>query len=120
MFKSFPVPGETPDLGKAKTFTGNGTPFLPVPGLKKVTSVAVGQPDAIIPLTEKREYPIEDGKSETRDEQLIDLQINPADGAATLLRSELSNDGIWQSGVSIFVTGEWDGDKPSKTKTEGE
>lgn len=89
-----------------RTFVGDGTPFLRVPGLLKVHGVRVSGVE--IPLVEEREIPVDGTLSQVRVMQLpmIDLQEDE-NGVPTLLRSMNSNDGIWQPGVPIQVTGEW-------------
>lgn len=109
-FPSLEGLGEVEHIAQnTRVFEGNGTPFLRVPGLKTLEKVAVGTQE--VPLTEEREYPT-DGtglrlKSQTL--KIVDVQIAP-DGTPVLLRSIYSNDGIWQKGARIYVTGEFEAD----------
>jgi hypothetical protein len=104
------------DGANTKKFVGNGTPFLEVPGLVTVKAVRIG--DVEIPLIETRKHPTDSTLTNfvEVEEKIIDLQTNP-DGVKTLLRSILSNNGIWQAGASIFVTGDWEGEKAKKSPT---
>ncbi len=102
---------------KTRKFEGDGTPFLFVPNLTKVEAVTVGNTN--VPLVEERRY-VEDATGrETAPipRPLISLDETP-DGRKVLLRSKLSNDGIWQKGVQIFVTGVWADDPSTKTKSK--
>ncbi len=90
-----------------RTFVADGTPYLFVPGLKSVSSVRVG--GTTIPLEEMREFPMDADHKRfiSIPIPLISLQFDSS-GNAILLRNELSNDGIWQPGVNVYVGGEWD------------
>lgn len=95
-----------------------GSPYLPVPGLKKVTAVRVGSTP--VPLTQTLTYPVNGAnppRFETEEADMIAL-TRREDGTPILLRSQLSNDGIWQPNVPIFISGEWEDDKKSKTAEE--
>src|SRR5205085_2256456 len=95
-----------------REFEGSGTPYLKVPGLVSLSAVRVGQ--AEVPLAHEITYPVSAGdppqmKTETLD--LVRLETL-ADGTPVLLRNIVSNDGMWQTGVKVYVTGQWQGDKP--------
>lgn len=94
------------ELANTRSFTGNGTAFLEVPGLRKVTGVRIGQYQ--MPLTETREYPLDGtlARVEKVEEPMVDLQVR-TDGTPFLVRSVLSNDGRWNNGETIYVTGDW-------------
>ena len=115
-FHQFPDVSDKPDLGTARVFVGDGSPRLKVPGILEVSQVRVGEVE--IPLSEKRKYPTDSTgvNFEERDEPMIDLQTDPADGSPTLLRSTLSNDGLWQAGVNVYVSGKWEPAKGAKAK----
>lgn len=82
-----------------------GSPLLKVPGLRGLESVRVGMTP--IPLTEERLHATRvEHVKERVIEPLIRLERLP-DGVPVLQRSVLSNDGIWQPGVTVYVTGEW-------------
>jgi hypothetical protein len=119
-------PGRFADLGRlqvqetvnerTKKFLGTGNEFLIVPGLVKLEGVRIGQQE--IPLTEERAYPT-DANGQFLDkvnEEIISVQAMP-DGRPVLLRSVLSNDGVWQKGAAIYVTGEWNEDKAQSEAT---
>lgn len=92
--------------GRTREFAGDGTPFLRVPGLQKLEALRIGNTE--IPLEQKRQYPTDGTHTnfETVNEPLVSLQ-HDAQGAV-LLRSVLSNNGMWQSGQPIFVVGDWE------------
>lgn len=99
-----------------RVFTGDGSPYLRVPGLLAVEAVRVGNQD--IPLFEEREYPkdAQQKRFETKQEPLIALD-HADDGTPILLRSILSNDGMWQKGQPVYVTGEW-ADQPTPAQPQ--
>ena len=117
-FHEFPTAKDAPDLGTARVFTGDGSALLKVPGIVSVSQVRIG--DTILPLFEERTYPTDSTgtKFEDREEKMLDIQTDPADGTPTLLRSKLSNDGLWQAGQIVYVSGEWEDEKkPAKKAT---
>jgi topoisomerase IA-like protein len=89
---------------------GNGTPFLEVEGLVAVQRIRIGH--AELPLTETRQYITDNaGNKTTVEEPIVSLQQHPESGKPVLLRNVISNDGKWQAGAKIYITGEWaDGD----------
>lgn len=89
-----------------RMFTGDGTPFLRLPDLKTVEVVRLGS--TVLPFTERRRYPLDaDGNHHQEvTHELLTIEVDE-DGTPVLLRSKLSNDGIWQKGATIAVTGEW-------------
>lgn len=100
----------------ARQFTGTGGNLLLVPGLKKVTGVRVG--DVAVPLSITEEYPESfdsNGvpKLSSHDVPLYQL-VDTAHGPA-LQRSVKSNDGVWQLGAPIWVSGEWEAPKAATT-----
>ncbi len=90
-----------------RVFTGDGTPFLKVPGCKEVKSVRLGNLN--LPMVISQRFPLSaDGKEHvTVDSPMVSLQ-NMADGTPVLLRNQQSNDGFWQKDVPVFVQGEWE------------
>lgn len=105
----------------ARQFTGTGGNILLVPGLKKLTGVRVG--DVALPLSIKEDYPESfdsNGvpKLETHEIPLVQI-VQTANGPA-LQRSVKSNDGIWQQGVPIWVSGEWESAKAAESPKEPE
>lgn len=95
-----------------REFVGNGTPYLEVPGLKKVQSVRVGTMD--IPLTFEQEFPVDPSgnRLQSVSAPLIALKRTP-NGKQVLLRGIQSNNGIWQDGEKIYVQGDWEAEKPA-------
>lgn len=92
---------------RTRPFDGTGTPYLKVPGLKSVSGVRVGTLD--LPLEMVIRFPA----NEALEQGVTRLPVVALDrddaGCPVLLRSILSNDGIWQAGEkNIFVTGEWE------------
>jgi hypothetical protein len=103
---------------RTRRIVGDGSPFLMVEGLQSVESVRVGTTD--IPLVEVRRYP-EDASGRLGapvERRLVDLQTAP-DGRQVLLRSSLSNDGVWQKDAPVYVTGDWGGAKESDGNAGG-
>jgi hypothetical protein len=92
-----------------KVFDGNGTPFLKVPGLVRVEAVRVNAMD--LPLQRVVEYRTDAAEGSAAERMTLPLVVvdRDEDGTPVLLRSMLSNDGIWQDGAKVYVTGEWDG-----------
>lgn len=110
-----PLVNSAPDgpISKFRTFVGDGTPQLIVPGLLEVEAVRVGTVD--IPLTLKEDVLVdlsEAAKTEEHEHEMIRLESSP-DGTPVLLRSIKSNDGIWQPGVTVFVAGKWADEVPA-------
>jgi hypothetical protein len=87
-------------------FKGDGTPYLRVPGCLKVDEVRVG--NELLPPSIEQEYPTDMTLRRLTAMQLPGYYLTKAaDGTPVLLRAVISNDGIWQDGVSVWVTGEW-------------
>jgi hypothetical protein len=88
-----------------RQFQGDGTPYLKVPGLERVTSIRVGAQE--IPLEIEQRFPKDGTLRElaTVSTPLISLQTGP-DGVPVLLRSKQSNDGVWQN-APVYVAGDW-------------
>lgn len=113
------LPGRFADVGslqiqetvnaRTRKFVGNGTAFLVVAGLVALDGIRIGANP--IELTEKRHYPKDAAGQllEEVQEPLISVDKTP-DGRTVLLRSVLSNHGVWQKGEVVYVTGEWDSD----------
>lgn len=89
-----------------RQFDGDGTPYLKVPGLMKVESVRIGKTS--LPLEMEMEWPT-DPSLTTIQKAMVPFVVleHTEEGEAVLLRSMQSNDGIWQKGQKIFVTGAW-------------
>lgn len=104
---------------RTRKFIGDGTSFLDVPGLVAVESIRVGSTD--LPLQIRRRYPTDIAGQLLReeDEPLVDLQQR-SDGIPVLIRATISNDGIWQKGKPVFVTGEWVDDPVVTENPDGE
>ena len=109
MFHQMPgVSAEEFKSGHCREFAGNGTPHLRVPGL-------VGDPTAVrvdmidLPLRLKMSFPDNhlNGQTVHSDMQILRMETD-SDGTPVLLRSMISNDGVWQKGHKVFVWGEWE------------
>lgn len=89
-----------------RTFKGTGTSQLPVPDLIELKGVKVnGEPLA---LTEAREVPKDGTLSEIMVQEFPMVLVDTNErGIPYLIRSSLSNHGIWQDGAPITVVGEW-------------
>lgn len=100
-----------------KPFKGEGTGVLHVPGCLKVTSVRVGTVD--VPEIINSDVPDPMNPTRIVVENMLGWKLVEHDGMPTLLRSRKSNDGIWQAGVTILVTGDWqDTQTPAGAETE--
>jgi hypothetical protein len=89
-----------------RAFAGDGTPYLKVPGLLAVIAVRVNH--AELPLSETREYPTDHTHQRLMAEEFATVSLQHSqDGCPILLRSILSNDGMWQKDEPIYVTGDW-------------
>ena len=90
-----------------RTVFGNGSTEIPVPGLNALHGVRIGETN--IPLDHTIEVP--DPRS-PKDRTvhlpcpLVQLTVSP-DGENVLQRSIVSNSGVWQSGVPVYVQGDW-------------
>jgi hypothetical protein len=95
------------EVRKTRMFTGTGGPIIPMPGLISISRVAM--PGLVMEEYLTREVGIAPQMA-----QHIPLtvdcysKIDGADGLPLLARHRWSNDGIWQKGEPIYVTGEWD------------
>jgi len=88
---------------------GLGVTLLPVPGLKEVKSVSTGGEYGHlveIPVQETREIPKDENTIIHRPWTNLVL-VNAGTRDAALARRETSNDGIWQPGLVVQVTGVW-------------
>lgn len=94
-----------------RVFQGTGTPYLPVPGLSAVESVALE--GIILPETIEYEVPVDPSlrrlEKHVEPTVLLDTAL---DGTPVLRRHMMSNDGIWQKGHPIYVCGRWQGTEP--------
>ena len=108
MFHQMPgVSAEDVRSGKCREFVGNGTPHLRVDGL-------IGDPEAVrvdmidLPLRLKMRFPDNHLNGQTVHSDMPVLRVETdSDGTPVLLRSIISNDGLWQKGHKIFVWGDW-------------
>lgn len=89
---------------------GDGTPYLRVPGLKKLMSIRVGNAD--LPLQIEQEFPTDHTlrRLKTVTTPLVKQAAAP-DGTPVLLRSLQSHDGVWQRDERIYIEGEWEKEK---------
>lgn len=117
LFPARPVPVAPPPGETVRAFVGNGDVELPVPGCKRATSVRVGMAD--IPQYVTNKFPVGQGDPQEMISQDWPLWMlaTADDGTPVLRRSMQSNDGIWQEGVQILVAGEFEPEKPVKTKS---
>jgi len=96
----------------SRTFVGEGNLFLKVPGLKKLDAVHMGQHQLY--RTEVRKYPIDPNHTQFETDELPLVQFTHLpDGTPVLLRSVITNDGVWQAFQPFVVTGEWDETVPA-------
>lgn len=100
-----------------RSLTGNGGNLLMLGDCRKVNSVRVG--DTALPEFHFEEYPVSfdsNGHPKLELQQVPLWQVIDTDDGPALQRSVKSNDGIWQAGVPIYVSGEWG--KPKAEKAE--
>lgn len=95
-----------------RTFEGDGTRFLAVPGLKTLHGLFVG--GVPLPLAIEESYP--DNATDNLPNQTVHeiplVAIDRMDdGTPVIVRSIKSNDGTWQRGVKVQVDGDWEDDK---------
>lgn len=96
------------DTRTTRRFKGTGTAFISMPGCLEVQQVRlpglIHQADLImdVPMdgSERPQY----ATFKTKAYRLI----NGIDGTPLLQRSRNCNDGIWQTGMDVYVTGKWD------------
>jgi hypothetical protein len=106
------------ELKNTRQFVGDGSPFLEVPELQAVARVRVGHQE--LALEEAREYVTSTAPAAPRRVEVEPLVLleRRSDGMPVLLRSVISNDGRWQQGVPIFITGEWTEQPAESTKAK--
>lgn len=94
------------ERANTREFRGDGTPFLKLPGCISVSRVIVGTVE--LPAYVNNRFPLDADAKEhiSADWPLYDLSTDET-GMPVLVRSVQSNDGIWQEGVTICITGEW-------------
>lgn len=107
-----------PVSGEAKTFTGDGTGRLSIPGCRAVAQVFVGGME--IERYHENKHPLDNTERPEYIKQSIPLWdlSETEDGIPCLVRNMQSNDGIWQDGATITVVGEWTAD-PAETLPKG-
>jgi hypothetical protein len=95
-----------------RIFEGTGNSFLPIDPIIGLSSIRIGLHH--LPLVEERDYPI-NGQMQTEkvNEPLVEIQTSSDNKQQYLVRSILSNDGIWPLGTKIYVTGEWRSEAPA-------
>ena len=95
------------DDPNVRKFFGDGTNHLVIPGIQEIERVWIGSTE--IPLFEKLEFPA-DGSEKPRmwvhNHQMLAID-RTSEGNTVLLRSERSNDGIWQKDQPIYIKGTW-------------
>jgi len=101
------APGPAEMLGETRVFEGDGSIMLPVPGLKELLGVRLGQRP--MPMKEQRTWPL-DPSHEQKVTVPLDLFLldHLPDGSPVLLRNLCSNDSIFQSFEPFYITGVWD------------
>lgn len=108
MFATLPgLSREEVKTNRVRKFKGDGSQFLRVEGLKEVESIRIGT--TVLPRTVEQRFP-QSGRVGSYVDTELPLYIVQRDesGIAYLLRNECSNDGKWQEGAEIWVTGDWD------------
>ena len=93
------------DIGEVREFTGDGTGFLYVPGLKELQYCRIGQT-----VLGKEKITVQmdnDATNWQKVEVPLAFLCEDNDGNPFLRRYAGSNDGIWQDGAIIKVGGVW-------------
>ena len=104
------------DQQNTRAFVGDGSEILAIPHCIGVSSIRIGMMP--LPEYEDREYVVDaSGRKTTVREPLWKVEALP-DGTPIVLRGLISNDGIWQAGANIYVTGEWDTKAEEKAKAD--
>jgi hypothetical protein len=105
---------ELDELSDSRTrcFEADGSELLAVPGLiDNVDRVVLvnGRQRQELPLTQTRTHPLDAtfSRFETIEEPLVKCAVAP-DGTPILLRSRLSNGGLWQQGTQVYVTADYE------------
>lgn len=95
------------NAGNTRAFVGTGSSYLRIGRCKKVESVRVGRMP--LPQWVTQETIRENTPERTEDRHIPMWHVAELpDGEKVILRSSQSNDGIWQEGVQVFVTGTWE------------
>lgn len=96
---------------RTRVFYGDGGPYLRVPGLLNLERVRIGSID--VPR-ERIDMVLMDATGKNLAPMRIPLwDVSPAaDGVPVLRRGIASNNGLWQEGVAVFLTGDWDESVP--------
>jgi hypothetical protein len=112
-FNKRTAPPKPVNPGSQRQCVGEGTSELKCPGLLELEAVHYRGQE--IPLVRKDRYPVsanEDGVWVYSDQELAMVGVDRSEtGETVLLRSQLSNDGIWQKGAIFTVTGKWEDEK---------
>jgi hypothetical protein len=99
--------------GRTRHFVGKGTTAMPVPGLRSLEQVRIGPAAKVLPTNAtksmQRAKRGKEAKAVEVEVPLVKL-IHTPDGIPMLARAIFSNDGIWQDGMDVYVTGDWEGD----------
>lgn len=91
-----------------RTFIGDGTPFLRLPGLKdRIDEVLLD--GYRLPEEETREYPTDATLKRLHAVTHPTMRLErDENGVPVLQRAEFSNGGLWQLGSKITVRGSWE------------
>lgn len=101
------VAEEQLDVRTTRVVVGTGSALLPVPGLLALRQVRMR--GLVMEDIIERTVPLD--PQQTRFLTIATeccRVIKGVDGTAMLERNELSNFGVWQPGVDVFVIGDWD------------
>jgi hypothetical protein len=90
-----------------RKFVGEDKKFLPVPGLKELKAVRVGQnPEYLTDI--EFETPTDATLKKFKAEKQPLFMTTVIDGVPHLLRNTLSNDGVFQKDESFYVHAVWE------------
>jgi hypothetical protein len=108
-FKAPPV-GSQETAANFKKFTVERSDFIELPGCLSVTEIRLD--GHIIPPYEDREV-LANTTGATKPIRVQLYSLQDSIHGPILMRSEQSNDGAWQAGSTIWVSGTWQDDQPA-------
>jgi hypothetical protein len=104
--------GNERDSENTRVFYGDGSPFLRCPGLLSIVKVRTC---GIELPPERIDRILLDASGQNFGFMRVPIvgMIHGADGCPIVRRGTVSNDGNWQDGKEVFITGEWDPEVPA-------
>lgn len=100
-----------------RVIKGNDKGFLPVPGLTKLVAIFMGREPMELETVMKVPIDKDHNAHSTSKVPLVLFEANDPNVGPYLMRSELSNNGIWQSAQEFTVCGEWEPESETPART---